>query len=256
MEGDSMEERAVQYPVLKEGEPFYFEGSQVGILVIHGFTGSTQSMRPLGEAYAEKGYTVCGPRLKGHGTHYEDMEQTTYQDWIASVEEGYAWLKERCDTIFVTGLSMGGTLTLYLAEKYPDIKGIIPINAAVDIPSMEEMNTAQEPRFLDAIGSDIKKPDVKELSYERTPLQSVKEILKLMDEVRNRLDRVTCLCIHFCFGNRPCGSPLNSQLILEQISSEEKTLQYMPDSYHVATLDHDQGMIIEKTLEFLENQLS
>ncbi|MDM5197441.1 alpha/beta fold hydrolase [Fictibacillus enclensis] len=251
-----MEDRAVQYPVLKEGEPFYFEGSQVGILVIHGFTGSTQSMRPLGEAYAEKGYTVCGPRLKGHGTHYEDMEQTTYQDWIASVEEGYAWLKERCDTIFVTGLSMGGTLTLYLAARYPDIKGIIPINAAVDIPSMEEMSAAQEPRFLDAIGSDIKKPDVKELSYERTPLKSVKEILKLMDEVRNRLDRVTCPAFIFVSETDHVVPPLNSQLILEQISSEEKTLQYMPDSYHVATLDHDQGMIIEKTLEFLENQLS
>ncbi|MDN4527419.1 alpha/beta hydrolase [Fictibacillus fluitans] len=250
-----MEERALQYPVLKEGEPFCFEGSQVGILVIHGFTGSTQSMRPLGEAYAEKGYTVCGPRLKGHGTHYEDMEQTTYQDWIASVEEGYAWLKERCDTIFVTGLSMGGTLTLYLAEKYPDIKGIIPINAAVDIPNMEEMSNAEEPRFLDAIGSDIKNPGVNELSYERTPLKSVKEILKLMDQVKSGLHRITCPAFIFVSEIDHVVPPLNSQLILEQISSEEKTLQYMADSYHVATLDNDQGMIIEKTLAFVEKQL-
>lgn len=71
---------SIQYPVLKDAEPFYYEGNRIGILVSHGFTGSTQSMRPLGEAYAKAGYTVCRPRLQGHGTHYEDMEQATYMD--------------------------------------------------------------------------------------------------------------------------------------------------------------------------------
>ncbi|MED2971093.1 alpha/beta fold hydrolase [Fictibacillus sp. B-59209] len=251
-----MEDRALKYPVLKDAEAFYYEGSQVGILVSHGFTGSTQSMLPLGKAYAEAGYTVCGPRLKGHGTHYEDMEQSNHQDWIASVEEGYQWLKERCDTIFVTGLSMGGTLTLYLAEKYPEIKGIIPINAAIDIPEMEPLKNAAEPRFLDAIGSDIKKEGILELAYEKTPVQSVKEILKLMEEVKNHLDQVTCPAFIFVSEEDHVVPPLNSQFIYEQISSEDKELYYMSDSYHVATLDHDQEAIIEHTLTFIQRQLA
>jgi carboxylesterase len=145
------------YSVLENAKPFYFEGNKTGILVIHGFTGSTQSMLPLGEAYHQAGFTVCGPRLKGHGTHYEDMEKSNYEEWIASVEEGYTWLKERCDTIFVTGLSMGGTLTLYMAEKHPDIKAIALINAAIDIPDMARaLKDPNQPRFLDSIGSDIK----------------------------------------------------------------------------------------------------
>ncbi|SIE33316.1 Thermostable monoacylglycerol lipase [Mycobacteroides abscessus subsp. abscessus] len=66
------------------------------------------------------------------------MEQTQYSDWIASIEEGFQWLKERCDDIFVTGLSMGGTLTLYMAEKHSEIKAIIPINApASSMPSAQ-----------------------------------------------------------------------------------------------------------------------
>lgn len=251
-----MEERALKYPVLKDGEPFYFEGNSIGILVSHGFTGSTQSMLPLGKEYARAGYTVCGPRLKGHGTHYEDMEQSSHKDWIASIEEGYQWLAERCDTIFVTGLSMGGTLTLYLAEKYPEIKGIIPINAAVEIPSMEPLKEAAEPRFLDAIGSDIKKEGVRELAYERTPVSSVKEILKLMEDVKNNLGRVSCPALIFVSEEDHVVPPLNSQLIYEQISSEDKELYYMADSYHVATLDNDQGAIIEHTLAFIERQLS
>ncbi|TYR80469.1 prolyl oligopeptidase family serine peptidase [Priestia megaterium] len=241
-----------RYSVLKNAEAFYYEGNNIGILVSHGFTGSTQSMKPLGEAYHQAGYTICGPRLKGHGTHYEEMEQTTYQDWIHSVEEGLAWLKARCDTIFVTGLSMGGTLTLYLAENYPEIKGIAPINAAIEIPAMEHLKETDEPRFLDVIGSDIKKANVQELAYEKTPVQSVKQILKLMEIVKDDLHKVTCPALIFVSDEDHVVPPLNSTYIFENISSAEKKAVSMSDSYHVATLDHDQQKIIEESLRFFE----
>jgi carboxylesterase len=244
-----------RYPILQGAEPFYFEGSRVGILVSHGFTGSTQSMRPLGEAYAAEGFTVCGPRLKGHGTHYEGMEQTTYRDWIASIEEGYRWLKERCDTIFVTGLSMGGTLTLYIAEKYPDIRGIILINAAVDIPAMEPVLQLEGTRFLDAIGSDIKKPGIKELAYEKTPVRSVKEILSFMAEVKGDLSKVSCPALIFVSDEDHVVPPDNSQMIYDGISSETKEIHNLKESYHVATLDNDQQIIIERTVDFIKKVL-
>ncbi|WLR56430.1 alpha/beta fold hydrolase [Mesobacillus subterraneus] len=243
------------YPVLEGAEPFYFEGNSVGILVSHGFTGSTQSMRPLGEAYASVGYTVCGPRLRGHGTHHEDMEQTTYQDWIASVEEGYSWLKERCETVFVTGLSMGGTLTLYMAEQYPEIRGIVLINAAVEIPAMEPVLELEGTRFLDAIGSDIKKAGVLELAYEKTPVQSIKEILPFMKTVKENLSKVYCPALIFVSDEDHVVPPDNSQTIYDRISSETKAIHHMKESYHVATLDNDQQMIIDKTLELIKKQL-
>ncbi|MGD6843600.1 alpha/beta hydrolase [Bacillus infantis] len=243
---------ADNYPVLNGAEPFYFEGGRTGILVSHGFTGSTQSMRPLGEAYAKAGYTVCGPRLKGHGTHYEEMEQTQYSDWIASIEEGFQWLKERCDDIFVTGLSMGGTLTLYMAEKHPEIKAIIPINAAVEISDMEGAAGLQDVRFLDAIGSDIKKADVKELAYEKTPVKSIGEIVQLMELVKGGLADIQCPALIFVSSEDHVVPPDNSRLILDHISSKDKKLITMENSYHVATLDNDQQLIIDETLAFIK----
>jgi carboxylesterase len=244
-----------KYPVLEGAEPFYFEGNHVGVLVSHGFTGSTQSMRPLGEAYAKAGYTVCGPRLEGHGTHYEEMETTTFGDWIASVEEGFQWLKSRCDTIFVTGLSMGGTLALYIAENHPEIKGIIPINAAVDIPDMAPVRNLEGVRFLDAIGSDIKKTGIQELAYEKTPVQSVKEILVLMEQVKADLPKVTCPALIFVSEEDHVVPPNNSQMIFDGIYSETKELHHMKNSYHVATLDNDQQEIIDITLKFIAANL-
>jgi carboxylesterase len=243
---------ADNYPVLNGAEPFYFEGGRTGILVSHGFTGSTQSMRPLGEAYAKAGYTVCGPRLKGHGTHYEEMEQTQYSDWIASIEEGFQWLKERCDDIFVTGLSMGGTLTLYMAEKHPEIRAIIPINAAVEISDMEGAAGLQDVRFLDAIGSDIKKADVKELAYEKTPVKSIGEIVQLMELVKGGLADIQCPALIFVSSEDHVVPPDNSRLILDHISSKDKKLITMENSYHVATLDNDQQLIIDETLAFIK----
>lgn len=244
-----------KYPVVKGAEPFYHEGGKVGILVSHGFTGTTQSMRPLAEAYAEQGYTVCAPRLKGHGTHHEDMEATTYQDWISSIEEAYYWLKELCDVIFVTGLSMGGTLTLYMAEKYPEIKAIVPINAAVDLPEMAGVMNLEGVRFLDAIGSDIKNPEIQELAYEQTPVESVKEIIKLMEKVKGDLSKITCPALIFVSSEDHVVPPGNSQIIFEQIGSDAKEIVTLENSYHVATLDYDKGLIIEKSLEFFNKNL-
>jgi carboxylesterase len=240
------------FDVLSGAEPFTAEGGRIGILVSHGFTGTTQSMRPLGEAFAKEGYTVSVPRLTGHGTHHEEMEGTTYQDWIASIDEAYAWLKERCDVIFMAGLSMGGTLALYIAQNHPEIRAISLINAAVDVPSMAAVNDMQDVRFLDAIGSDIKKAGVAELAYEMTPVASVKQLLKFMAEVRSNLSKVSCPALIFVSREDHVVPPDNAQIIYDGISSEEKVIIEMPDSYHVATLDNDQQRIIDETLAFFK----
>lgn len=241
-----------EFTVLNGAEPFIHEGGKTGILVSHGFTGTTQSMRPLAEAFAEAGYSVHAPRLKGHGTHYEDMEQTTYQDWIASVEEAYAWLTERCDTVFMAGLSMGGTLALYMAQRHPEIRALSLINTAVEVPAMEGVKQLQDVRFLDAIGSDIKKQGVRELAYEKTPVASVKEILNFMELVKKDLSAVHCPAILFVSPEDHVVPPDNTQLIHDHVSSTEKKQIELPDSYHVATLDHDAQLIIDETLAFFK----
>ncbi|KPC97988.1 Thermostable monoacylglycerol lipase [Geobacillus sp. BCO2] len=241
-----------QYPVLPGAEPFYAENGPAGVLLVHGFTGTPHSMRPLAEAYAKAGYTVCLPRLKGHGTHYEDMERTTFGDWIDSVEEGYEWLKERCGTIFVTGLSMGGTLTLYMAERYPSIRGIVLINAAIDIPAIRAGLAAGDelPRYLDSIGSDLKNPDVKELAYEKTPTASLLQLARLMEQVKGELERVACPILIFVSNEDHVVPPENADIIFRGVRSSDKEIVRLKNSYHVATLDHDQPLVIERSLRF------
>ncbi|SDH99429.1 alpha/beta hydrolase [Alteribacillus bidgolensis] len=244
-----------QYPVMEGAEPFYFEGDKTGVLVIHGFTGTTQSVRSLGESFNQAGFTVFGPRLRGHGTHYEDMERSTYIDWCETVDEGYHFLKETCDDIYIAGLSMGGTLTLHLAEQYPQTKGIILINAAIDIPEMSP-EAVPAVRFLDAIGSDIKKENVEELAYEKTPVKSLGEIQQLVKETRQKLPQIQVPARIFVSEVDHVVPPENSSWIYDRLASEDKRLIPMEDSYHVATLDNNKEKIAIESIAFINGLTS
>src|SRR5215211_2415903 len=61
------------YPVLAGAEAFTFPGGDIGVLLLHGFTGSPQGLRPWGEALRDDGHTILCPLLPGHGTHVEDL---------------------------------------------------------------------------------------------------------------------------------------------------------------------------------------
>ncbi|HLR09583.1 MAG TPA: alpha/beta fold hydrolase [Bacillota bacterium] len=244
-----------KFRIMDQAESFYFPGNEVGVLIVHGFTGTTQSMRDLGKQIANEGYTVYGPRLTGHGTHPEDMEKAQYTDWINDVKNSLDKLQETCSAVFVIGLSMGGTLTLYIAENHPGIAGIVTINAAIDMPDLKEnFNTLKngKERFVDGIGSDIKKEDVAELAYDKTPVRAMGELVALMEKVRQNLADVTVPTLIFSSTVDHVVPPANSRQILESISTADKDLVRLENSYHVATLDHDKDVIADKCIAFIE----
>ncbi|MBN1260800.1 MAG: alpha/beta fold hydrolase [Anaerolineae bacterium] len=245
------------YPVLEGAEPFFFKGSRTGVLVSHGFTGTTQSMRYLGETLAHKGgFTVIGPRLAGHGTAPEDMAASTAEDWIRSVEAAMRTLQEQCDRIFITGLSMGGTLTLYMAGRYPQVfQGAIPINAAIFLHSPDMAGLAfmeNAPAVVPGVGSDIKKPGIVELAYPMMPVPAIRQIYGLMGVTHDLLARITCPTLVFQSRDDHVVNPQNAPFIMEHLGTEDKRLIWLEESYHVATLDNDKERIAAETIAFIQ----
>ena len=246
--------------VLSGAEPFFFEGSEVGCLVSHGFTGTTQSMRFLGEYLAQEGgFTVIGPRLTGHGTRPEDMARATAEDWIRDLERAMDDLRQRCQKIFITGLSMGGTLTLYMAAMHPDVfSGAVPINGAVFLnsPDMAALSfMADAPATVPGVGSDIKKPGVTELAYPVVPVPAVRQLYALMAATRELLPSVVCPTLVFQSLDDHVVEPENAPYIIEHVGTEDKQLIWLDESYHVATLDNDKELIARETLQFIQRHL-
>ena len=246
------------HPQVMDGaEPLSARGGRRGALVVHGFTGSPQSMRPLGQAFADAGFTVEVPRLPGHGTTPEDMSRYGWGDWTAAADAAYRDLAARTDSVVVAGLSMGGSLTLWLAQQHPEIRGIVLINPAVKAddfaPFAEGANAvlAAGEQFLPAIAGDIADPNSKELGYDRTPARC---LLSLLDGVRANeagLSRIKspALILH---SPQDHVIPPGSVALLREKLGGSVDYATLDRSFHVATLDYDAPEIHRRAVAFGE----
>src|ERR1700730_2681578 len=155
-------------PVLAGAEAASYPGGPHGVLVIHGFTGSPQSMRPLADAIARAGFAVELPRLPRHGTAIEDLIPIGWAEWSAAVEDAYDELASRGDRVAVVGLSLGGALAVGLAARPAASSALVTISAAVEPGGAELVRAGRDllaagTEILPGIGSDVAKPGVVEL---------------------------------------------------------------------------------------------
>ena len=63
--------------------------------------------------------------LPGHATTLEDMRRCSWQDWLNAAKEAFREMKEQYRFVSVTGLSMGGCLTLMIAESRTEEKDVM-----------------------------------------------------------------------------------------------------------------------------------
>ncbi len=241
------------------GAPFFYEAGEVGCLLVHGFTGTPSSLRPMGEFLADNNITVLGVRLSGHGTNVEDMHNCSYKDWISSAEEGLQELKKYCQYIYIAGLSMGGSLSLHLAYHYPEaIKGVIPICAPVFMndPKMKLVPFLKYfVKTVPAIGGNLKDPEAEEITYDKTSVPAIHQLIQLLDIVKKELPSIYQPALIFASLEDAVVSPQNASYIYNNIGSSLKELVWLENSYHVATLDYDKELIFKKTLKFINEGL-
>lgn len=241
--------------LLPGAEPFSADGGPVGVVVSHGFTGTPASVRPWAEHLAAAGYTVRLPLLPGHGTRWQDTNRTTWTDWYAAVEQAYDEVAARCDTVFACGLSMGGTLVTRLAQqKGTAISGLVLVNPAYGTQRFDAKLApfiAWAVKSRPGIKSDIKKPGVEELGYDRTPVPAFASLQQLWKTTVADLARVTAPVLMFRSAEDHVVDPLSAKLLKAGATSTTVREVVLADSYHVATLDNDAPTIFDGTVEFI-----
>jgi len=232
---------------------FYYKGNNTGILLIHGFTGTPSEVRLLGEFLRDKGYTVKGILLKGHGTTLKDMKMCSFRDWIHGAVEGYKSLKQECDEVFAVGLSMGGLLSLYLARNY-DIRGAVTLSAPVRIYGSKAAFDFIERNLNTYIIGRPEKRDIDIISYERSPLISVHRLFKLIRYVRANLRYIEKpVLIMQSYGDRTV-SPMSANIIYNNIGSKDKSIIYLHKSGHMITCGSEKEQVFEEVYNFIKTK--
>jgi carboxylesterase len=252
----SVDEAPTTAMVRPDAQPYSGGSGPNGVLLCHGFTGSPRSMRPWAEHLERDGFRVVLPRLPGHGTTWQEMNLTRWEDWYAEVDQAFTDLRGECERVFVCGLSMGGGLAIRIAEQHgPAVAGIAVVNPSVGSADLR-MRALPVLRHLvpslAGISGDIALPDVLEGGYDRSPLHAGWSVTRMWRDIQDNLERVDQPLLIFKSVTDRVVDGRSLKLIKERVSSRELTVVSLERSYHVATLDYDAELIFTTSSAFFQ----
>jgi carboxylesterase len=244
--------------ILEGAEGFAFGEGRTGALLVHGFTGSPQSMRPLGEYLGKHGVSVVGLRLPGHGTTWQDLNTRRAEEWVEVLEAEFSKMEETHDEVFIVGLSFGVALMMEFAARNPGrAAGLVSLAGFLYTPDPRAKLVPIMCRVLKSmpgVANDICDPDSKELAYDRLPLRAADAMFRFCNKARSDLPKVVDPVLVIHSPNDHTAVKANAEMIHDNISSTDKELVWAEKSYHVITLDHDRDMVFERTLKFIKER--
>ncbi|WOE31853.1 MULTISPECIES: alpha/beta hydrolase [unclassified Acinetobacter] len=260
---------------------FFLKGNHIGILLIHGLTGTPNEVRGIARQFNQAGYSVYGVQLAGHCGDIDDLIKTNWQDWYASVCTAARALRQETTQIFVAGLSMGALLALKYASEH-HVNGVISYSPTfkyngwsvptwskligpVGLPIVSKINRFKHTTFDEAEPYGIKNKSLRDrivnamnsddssvAGLPGNPWYSLYELQKLSRDVRKHLRQITapCLCLH-AFDD-DIAHRKNSEMIYSHIRGP-KRLIWLYNSYHMITIDNDRKQVINESLQFIED---
>jgi len=238
-----------EHPEL-DGRTFFLKGNRTGVLLIHGFTATTIEVRWLAEFLNKKGLTISAPLLPGHGTTPEDLNDKKYTDWLECVETAYMTLSENCSQVIVGGESMGAVLSLYLAEKYADIKALLLYSPALKISNLKYSKLLKY--FIPIIGKNNSDDLMPWQGYSVYPLFAASELSVLQRVVAKNLNKVKQPVLTFQGAYDKTIDMDSSDVIITAVNSTVKEKHILANSGHVILLDKEFDAVADLTWEFIQ----
>jgi carboxylesterase len=241
-----------------DSAPFFLPGGATGVLLIHGFTATPVEVKLVAEHLHQRGYTVAGPRLPGHGTTVEELNRCTWRDWTDHVTQAYAELASHCEQVFVGGESMGGLLALYLGSKYPEIAGLVAYAPALRAASRLIHLTPLLKHFIKILEKNRPGDDPHSIVNQRwqgytvDPLPAAAQLLALQRQVKRRLAKITQPLLVMQGRLDTTLDIRGAQQVMAQVNSTDKELLWFERSTHCLILDVEWEAAAEKTLAFFQ----
>jgi len=268
---DEFHEEYHQYYVEREskdkriGMPHLFRGDsrKCGILLVHGYMAAPAEVHALALYLNKQGYWVYTPRLRGHGTSADDLENRTYMDWIESVDRGYAIISNLCGNVIVGGFSTGAGLALDLAIRIPSMTAVFAVSpplrfqdfGAKFVPAMDTWNRLMSRVRLNGARKVFvhNRPENPHINYPRNPVSGVREIDRLMDSVESRLPELNVPTLVVQASMDPVVSPKGSRRIFDLIGTQNKRYVLFNFERHGILLGNGAMEVYQTIGQFIQN---
>jgi esterase/lipase/1-acyl-sn-glycerol-3-phosphate acyltransferase len=246
------------------GAPFLVRGKSrdLGVVLVHGFLAAPRQMQELADHLGRRGVWVYAPRLKGHGTSPADLATRTSQDWIESVDEGYAVMSNICERVVVGGFSLGGGLALDLAARVPGVAGVFAVCPPVKLqdistrfaPALELWNKLMRLAHYDAAKKEFVtvSPEHPGINYSHVPISGVSELERFMTSIESKLAAITAPALVVQSRRDPVVDPAGSESLSAQLGSKEKKYLVFDLERHGILMGEGAGPVHAAIGDFIE----
>lgn len=259
-----------RHPVNPNARDYTLESAgDRAILFVHGFTGSPHFFREYAEFLNQEGMYVRVLRLPGHGTHVEDLAESSYLDWREAVHNELKALAALGKKVFIVGYSFGANLGLDAAMHYKNlVAGMVLISPAIRIRQawflkflarFYDRYTNVRFRTKPGIRRRYKKFYSKIVEYESTgaytaiPVKSGLEFFHFIDTFTiPHLKDVSTPTLILQSDHDPLARASGAKLVYDRLGSKDKTLVMVDNNEHVIISDDTRKQVYQEALKFIK----
>lgn len=208
------------------------------------------------------GFPVDAPTLPGHGTSPRDLQNRTFEDWLAGAREAFEKTRAAHERVALIGFSMGSLLALSLAAEN-DVAGLVVIGCALRLSGPLRaafgIASAARVRLPDAYVKKPFGPDIRDktllasiTAYDTNPVRAAMEVHRAGRALAARLASVRCpvLALHGA-RDRVC-SPSASHALVDLVGTRDVRVRTYARSGHMLALDFDREEVAADVIRFLE----
>jgi carboxylesterase len=240
------------------------EGSH-GVLLLHGFGDTPQTLSLLARRLHKAGYSVLAPLLPGHGRTMDAFKQSRAEEWIDAARQALQSMRARHDAVSVTGLSMGAALAVVVAAEDRHIPALILIAPYLGMPRTLRFAAAAHwlwGRFAGEINARNPRSihDARErernLAYGSVTGRTLFELSKVVRRARKSLPRVTAPTLIIQSREDPRVAPEVGEFALARIGATEKQLVWTEGAGHIITVDYGRERVFSEVERWLRRHES
>lgn len=236
------------------------EGNIHGILLLHGFGDTPQTLGLLASHLHYAGFDVRAPLLPGHGRNFEAFAGSRRADWLACAREELTHMRETHEAVSLAGLSMGGALAAILASESPELSALVLLAPYLDMPATHKIASASHWIWGSVAGvrkstsqRSILNPEerAKNLGYGVYSGRLLFELWRLAIEARRALRNISVPTLVLQSRADPRIPSSVAERALAALASADKKLVWAEGGGHIITVDYGREKVFEEVKSWM-----
>jgi carboxylesterase len=239
------------------------EGNSHGILLLHGFGDTPQTLGLLARYLYSHGFDVRAPLLPGHGRSVSAFMESRRKDWLACARQELAEIRANHHAVSVVGLSMGGAIAAILSEETPDITALVLLAPYLDMPVTHRIASASHWLWGPAAGArkasspnSILDPEErsKNLGYGGAYSgRLLYELWRLAAQARRSLAGISVPTLLLQSRADPRVAPSVAEKAFASLGAKDKKLQWVEGGGHIITVDYGRDKVFDEVTNWISN---